>query len=226
MLARARWSLLYRSSARVTLSDNHFLHRHRHLSITSDSPVIKRTSSRNAPVLLRFLNIFFSCESEDSVNFRLPTDLQEAVKRHPYPRVYALLKKILPLPRFSAQSGSAFSILASSLLQGLPIVYCRNMPILLLPQPQRQRLDRLSSTIPDPFISTYLFNQCHSLNPYFHHRFFIRSATNLTATRLSFLASRYSVKYDATPFSYRLYRSLTKPFGFIYTQTTRPHPTL
>ncbi|KAG1724317.1 uncharacterized protein EDB91DRAFT_1171098, partial [Suillus paluster] len=34
-------SLLRRSSARVT-SDNQFLHRHRHLSITSGSPVIKQ----------------------------------------------------------------------------------------------------------------------------------------------------------------------------------------
>ncbi|KAG1729981.1 uncharacterized protein EDB91DRAFT_1158561, partial [Suillus paluster] len=35
-------SLLCRSSARVTLSDNHLLNRHRHLSITSGSSVIKR----------------------------------------------------------------------------------------------------------------------------------------------------------------------------------------
>ncbi|KAG1750571.1 uncharacterized protein EDB91DRAFT_1108288, partial [Suillus paluster] len=41
-LALSSCSLLCRSSARVTLSDNQFLHRHRHLSITSGSPVIKR----------------------------------------------------------------------------------------------------------------------------------------------------------------------------------------
>ncbi|KAG1729949.1 uncharacterized protein EDB91DRAFT_1158203 [Suillus paluster] len=40
----------------------------------------------------------------------------EAVKRHPYPRVYALLKKTLPLPRFSVQSGSAFSMCANFFL--------------------------------------------------------------------------------------------------------------
>ncbi|KAG1721595.1 uncharacterized protein EDB91DRAFT_1176128, partial [Suillus paluster] len=34
-LALSSCSLLCRSSARVTLSDNQFLHRHRHLSITS-----------------------------------------------------------------------------------------------------------------------------------------------------------------------------------------------
>ncbi|KAG1720027.1 uncharacterized protein EDB91DRAFT_1065101 [Suillus paluster] len=53
---------------------------------------------------------------ENSANFRLPTGLQEPVKRHPYLRVYALLKKTLPLPRFSAQSGSAFFMCADFLL--------------------------------------------------------------------------------------------------------------
>ncbi|KAG1721486.1 uncharacterized protein EDB91DRAFT_1176233 [Suillus paluster] len=41
-LALSSCSLLCRSSARVTLSDTQFLHRHRHLSITSGSPVVKR----------------------------------------------------------------------------------------------------------------------------------------------------------------------------------------
>ncbi|OAX32457.1 hypothetical protein K503DRAFT_605746 [Rhizopogon vinicolor AM-OR11-026] len=64
------------------------------------------------------------------------------------------------------------------------------MPILLLPQPQRSRLDRLSSTIPDPFISTYLFNFCRSLNPFFHH-YFTRSATvfDLSTILISFLVT-------------------------------------
>ncbi|OAX33650.1 hypothetical protein K503DRAFT_775396 [Rhizopogon vinicolor AM-OR11-026] len=76
------------------------------------------------------------------------------------------------------------------------------MPMLLLPQPRRQRLDRLSSTIPDPFISTYLFNlnSCHSLNPYLHHHSSIRSATvfNRTTTHLSFLVSPTAFT-DRTP---------------------------
>ncbi|KAG1724311.1 uncharacterized protein EDB91DRAFT_1171047 [Suillus paluster] len=41
-LALSSCGLLCRSSARLTLSDNHFLHRYRHLSITSGSPAIKR----------------------------------------------------------------------------------------------------------------------------------------------------------------------------------------
>jgi hypothetical protein len=43
-------------------------------------------------------------------------------------------------------------------------------------QPQHQHLDRLSSTILDPFISTYSFNSYHSLNPSFHSS--IRNATD------------------------------------------------
>ncbi|OAX30829.1 hypothetical protein K503DRAFT_161094 [Rhizopogon vinicolor AM-OR11-026] len=54
------------------------------------------------------------------------------------------------------------------------------MPVLLPPQPQRQRLDHLSSTIPDHFISTYSFNSCHSLNPFFHYHSSIRNLPPFT----------------------------------------------
>jgi hypothetical protein len=42
------------------------------------------------------------------------------------------------------------------------------------------RLDRPASTIPDPFISTCLFNPFHSLNPFFHLHSSIRNATDFT----------------------------------------------
>src|SRR5882757_8876385 len=77
------------------------------------------------------------------------------------------------------------------------------MPILL--PPQRSRLDRLSSMIPDPFISTYLFNSCHSLNPFFHHYSSIRNATgfNLSTILISFLVTlsirRHSLQLPLLP---------------------------
>jgi hypothetical protein len=48
------------------------------------------------------------------------------------------------------------------------------------------------------------FHSCHSLKPFFRHHSSIRSATvfNISITQ-AYVFSRYSVKYEATPFSYR-----------------------
>ncbi|KAG1721585.1 uncharacterized protein EDB91DRAFT_1256435 [Suillus paluster] len=84
--------------------------------------------------------MFFSRESEDAVNFRLHTGLQEPVKRYPYPKVYVLLKKTLPLPRFCARSGSAFSMCADFLLsESAPQI--RSSPI------YRSRFSHISDVI-------------------------------------------------------------------------------
>ncbi|OAX32774.1 hypothetical protein K503DRAFT_776307 [Rhizopogon vinicolor AM-OR11-026] len=81
-------------------------------------------------------------------------------------------------------------------------------------------MDRLSSTIPDPFISTYSFNSCHSLNPFFHHHSSIRNATafKLSITRLLFLVilSNTTSLPSAT-----VRRSFTEPLAFNYSRTTR-----
>src|SRR5882757_11007111 len=95
------------------------------------------------------------------------------------------------------------------------------MPILLPPQPQRQRLDHLSSAIPDPFISTYSFNSCHSLNPFFHYHSSIRNATAVKLSKyyISFLVNLS----NTTPLhsAAAVHRSYTELLAFIYTRTTR-----
>src|SRR5882757_2926575 len=95
------------------------------------------------------------------------------------------------------------------------------MRILLPPQPQRQHLDHLSSTIPDPFISTYSFNSCHSLNPFFHHHSSIRNAT---AVKLSIFYISFLVTLSNTtplPSATAVHQSYTEPLAFTYTRTTR-----